>query len=44
MLAGLAWLFYFRDYIAAQKMTQYRQGQEYQDKQKNSSIHYDAEK
>lgn len=43
LLAGLSWLFFFRDYLAAQKMTQYRPVAEYQTKQ-TSSIRFDAEK
>ena len=43
LLVGLSWLFIFRDYLAAQRMTQYRPTQEYQTKQHNS-ISYDAEK
>ena len=43
LLVGLSWLFIFRDYLAAQRMTQYRPTQEYQTKHHNS-ISYDAEK
>jgi peptidoglycan/xylan/chitin deacetylase (PgdA/CDA1 family) len=43
LLVGLSWLFIFRDYLAAQRITQYRPTQEYQTKQYNS-ISYDAEK